>query len=50
MSVFLQDGNHRTLTNKVLYYDADGNGSDAAVAFAVLTGVSTLNATDFLIM
>ena len=37
-------------TNKVLYYDADGNGSGAGVAFAVLTGVSTLNATDFLIM
>jgi Ca2+-binding RTX toxin-like protein len=37
-------------TNKVLYYDADGNGSGAAVAFAVLIGVPTLNATDFLIM
>jgi Ca2+-binding RTX toxin-like protein len=37
-------------TNKVLYYDADGNGNGAAVAFAVLTGVSMLNATDFLIM
>ena len=36
-------------TNKVLYYDADGNGSGAAVAFAVLTGVPTLNAADFLI-
>ena len=34
----------------MLYYDADGNGSGAAVAFAVLTGVSSLSANDFLIM
>ena len=37
-------------SNKTLYYDADGNGSGAAVAFAVLTGVSSISASDFLIM
>jgi Ca2+-binding RTX toxin-like protein len=37
-------------SNKTLYYDADGNGSGSAVAFAVLTGVNTLSHQDFLIM
>jgi Ca2+-binding RTX toxin-like protein len=37
-------------STKTLSYDADGNGGGAAVAFAVLTGVSTLSASDFLIM
>ena len=37
-------------SNKMLYYDADGDGSSSAVAFAVLTGVSSLSANDFFIM
>jgi hypothetical protein len=37
-------------SNKTLYYDADGNGSGAAVAFAVLTGVKTLSHQDLLII
>lgn len=36
-------------SNKTLYYDADGNGSGAAVAVVELTGVSTLQASDFII-
>jgi Ca2+-binding RTX toxin-like protein len=36
-------------TSKMLSYDADGNGAGAAVSIAVLTGVSTLNASDFVI-
>ena len=31
----------------ILYYDADGSGSDSAVQFALLTGAPTLVATDF---
>ena len=34
---------------KMLSYDADGNGAGAAVNIATLTGVSTLNASDFII-
>lgn len=34
---------------KMLSYDADGNGAGAAVNIAVLTGVATLNASDFII-
>lgn len=37
-------------SNKTLFYDADGNGSGAAIAFAVLTGVNTLSHQDFLVM
>jgi uncharacterized delta-60 repeat protein len=37
-------------STKTLFYDADGSGGGAAVAFAVLTGVNTLSASDFLIM
>jgi Ca2+-binding RTX toxin-like protein len=37
-------------SNKTLFYDADGNGSGAAVAFAVLTGISSLSANDFFVM
>ena len=33
-----------------LYYDADGNGSGAAVQFATLSGHPTLLATDFIIL
>jgi Ca2+-binding RTX toxin-like protein len=36
-------------TSKMLSYDADGNGAGAAVNIAVLTGVTTLNASDFII-
>ncbi len=36
--------------NKTLYYDADGSGRGAAVAFAVLTGANSLSAYDFLII
>ena len=36
-------------TTKMLSYDADGNGAGAAVNIAVLTGVITLNASDFII-
>ena len=37
-------------TSKLLSYDADGNGAGAAVSIAILTGVSTLNASDFVIV
>ena len=37
-------------TSKLLSYDADGNGAGAAVSIAKLTGVSTLNASDFVIV
>ena len=37
-------------SNKTLYYDADGNGSGSAVAFAVLTGISSLIANDLFVM
>ena len=36
-------------TNRTLSYDADGNGSGAAVAFTVLTSVNTLRYDDILI-
>ncbi len=36
-------------TSKMLSYDADGNGAGAAVNIAILTGVTTLNASDFII-
>jgi Ca2+-binding RTX toxin-like protein len=36
-------------TTKTLSYDADGNGAGAAVNIAVLTGVSTLSTSDFII-
>ena len=36
-------------TTKMLSYDADGNGAGAAVNIATLTGVATLNASDFII-
>lgn len=36
-------------TTKTLSYDADGNGSGAAVDIAVLTGVNTLSTSDFVI-
>lgn len=36
-------------TSKTLSYDADGNGAGAAVNIAVLTGVSTLSTSDFII-
>ncbi len=37
-------------SNSTLYYDADGNGAGAKIAFAVLTGVTTLTNTDFVIV
>lgn len=37
-------------TTKTLKYDADGNGAGAAVDIAVLTGVTTLTASDFVIV
>lgn len=37
-------------SNKTLYYDADGSGRGAALAFAVLAGANSLSATDFLII
>lgn len=37
-------------TTKTLKYDADGNGAGAAVDIAVLTGVTTLTAADFVIV
>lgn len=37
-------------TSKMLSYDADGNGAGAAVSIAMLTGVATLNASDFVIV
>lgn len=37
-------------TTKMLSYDADGNGAGAAVNIAVLTGVATLNASDFIVV
>lgn len=36
-------------TTKTLKYDADGNGSGATVDIAILTGVSTISATDFVL-
>lgn len=36
-------------TTKMLSYDADGNGKEDAVEIVVLTGVTTLSASDFLI-
>lgn len=36
-------------TTKILSYDADGNGKGAAIDIVVLTGVTTLSASDFLI-
>lgn len=36
-------------TTKTLSYDADGNGAGAAVNIAVLTGVTTLSTSDFII-
>ena len=36
--------------NNTLYYDADGSGAGAKIAFAVLTGVTTLANTDFVIV
>jgi Ca2+-binding RTX toxin-like protein len=36
-------------TTKMLSYDADGNGAGAAVNIATLTGVATLDASDFII-
>jgi len=37
-------------TTKTLSYDADGNGSGAAQNIAVLTGVTTLSTSDFVIV
>lgn len=37
-------------TTKTLSYDADGNGSGAKVDIAILTGVNTLSASDFVIV
>jgi len=37
-------------TTKTLSYDADGNGSGAKVDIAVLTGVTTLSTSDFVIV
>jgi serralysin len=37
-------------STKTLFYDADGSGSGAAVAFAVLTGVNTLRYDDIVII
>lgn len=37
-------------TTKTLSYDADGNGSGAAVDIVVLTGVNTLSTSDFIIV
>ena len=36
--------------NKGLYYDADASGSGLAVQFATLTGVTSINADDFIII
>jgi Ca2+-binding RTX toxin-like protein len=37
-------------TTKTLSYDADGNGSGAKVDIAILTGVTTLSTSDFIIV
>jgi Ca2+-binding RTX toxin-like protein len=37
-------------TTKTLSYDADGNGSGAKVDIAILTGVTTLSTSDFVIV
>ncbi len=37
-------------TSNTLSYDADGNGAGAAVDIAVLTGVASLNASDFVVV
>jgi Ca2+-binding RTX toxin-like protein len=37
-------------STRTLYYDADGSGGNAAVAFVTLTGVSTLAWSDIMIM
>jgi Ca2+-binding RTX toxin-like protein len=37
-------------TTKTLSYDADGNGSGAKVDIAVLTGVSTVSVSDFVVV
>ena len=37
-------------SNGALYYDADGSGKGAAVQFATLTGISSIDASDFQII
>ena len=47
------DSNDRLIFNTdtgALFYDADGNGSGAAIQFATLTGVSNIAYTDFWIV
>lgn len=36
--------------NSSLYYDADGSGSGAAIQFAKLSNINSLNANDFVVM
>ena len=36
--------------NSTLYYDADGSGSGKGIAFAVLSGVTTLKVSDFVVI
>jgi len=46
------DGDDRVIYNTqsgALYFDADGSGSGSAVLFAILTGLPTLSADDFLV-
>ncbi len=43
-----EDYHINNVPNRKLFYDAVGNGVSGAVTFAVLKGVSTPNANDFL--
>lgn len=46
------DGDDRLVYNAqsgALYFDADGSGAGSAVLFAILTGLPTLSAADFLV-